>query len=276
MKFNIIKNIVESLLDSMGFVNSFGEYPLDKETLEKFPTLQSRLETEFNALDIETEFVNSDSAEAGFYLKKLDEYLCKPANMVKECLVKQEELVLRRNMLIERLKSENEEPVIVRYNAKIFQKVMTFRYDIERYADSIIMGIEKLHQLFNTSDRTLQEEGGCDNINNSTQPKRTINEARLKEYFTLAFKGGGNSQTRIDYFTGYLLPDLKIERNAKDFARIALLIYNSNALLPAKRPNTFGSWYRTFCELVGCEYKQEYRPNKLAMNESFKRKYNYL
>lgn len=149
MYFSAIQNIVNSLAESMDFVNMYGKFPLDKETLEKFHTLQSRLKREFDALDIETEFINSDNAEAGFYLKKLDEYLYKPANAVKIHLVKPEELVQRRNMLIERLKSENEEPVIVHYNAEIFQQVGIFRYDIERYADSIIAGINKLHQMLN-------------------------------------------------------------------------------------------------------------------------------
>jgi len=37
---------------------------------------------------------------------------------------------------------------------------------------------------------------------------RILKEDSLKEYFTLTFKGGGNSSTKINYFTEYLLPDL--------------------------------------------------------------------
>ena len=149
MNFSAVQNIVNSLVESMEFVNMYGEIPLDKETLEKFHTLQSQLKREFDALDIEIEFINRDSVEAVFYLKKLDEYLYKPVNAVKEWLIKPEELVQRRNILIEKLKAENEEPVIVRYNAEIFQQVGIFRYDIERYADSIIAGINKLYQMLN-------------------------------------------------------------------------------------------------------------------------------
>ena len=123
MNFGQIKNIVDILNESMSFVNSYGVYPLDKKTLEKFHTLQSRLKTEFNALDIETEFLNGNNAESVFYLHKLDEYLYKPANVVKMMLVKQEELVQRRNTLIERLRNEDEEAVIIHYNAKVFQQV---------------------------------------------------------------------------------------------------------------------------------------------------------
>ena len=70
MNFSAVQNIVNSLLESMDFVNFFGGYPLDKDTLDKFLALQSQLKREFDALDIETEFMNSDSTEAGFYLKK--------------------------------------------------------------------------------------------------------------------------------------------------------------------------------------------------------------
>lgn len=116
-----------------------------------------------------------------------------------------------------------------------------------------------------------KEENNC-----NVKASHFIKESELKDCFTLAFKGGGNSTTRIDYFTEYLLPDLKIERNAKDFARIALLIYESKVLLPAKRPNNFDSWYRTFCELVGCEYNSNYKRSKLDIDENFRRKFNYL
>lgn len=118
----------------------------------------------------------------------------------------------------------------------------------------------------------FQKEGN----NCGVKSPRSIKESELKDFFTLAFKGGGNSSTRIDYFTEYLLPDLKIERNAKDFARIALLIYDSNVLLPAKRSNTFDGWYRTFCELVGCKYNSNYKRSKLDIDGNFKRKFNYL
>lgn len=116
-----------------------------------------------------------------------------------------------------------------------------------------------------------KEKNNCD-----IKASHFIKESELRDCFTLAFKGGGNSTTRIDYFTEYLLPDLKIERNAKDFARIALLIYDSKVLLSAKRPKTFDNWYRTFCELVGCEYNSNYKRSKLDIDRIFKQKFNYL
>ena len=183
MNFGQIKNIVDILNESMSFVNSYGVYPLDKKTLEKFHTLQSRLKTEFNALDIETEFLNGNNAESVFYLHKLDEYLYKPANVVKMMLVKQEELVQRRNTLIERLRNEDEEAVIIHYNAKVFQQVMSFRYDVELYADSIISQIDKLHQMCSIPNGTSQSR-----YNELDSPKEENPQKRSQVSCTKSFR----------------------------------------------------------------------------------------
>lgn len=105
---------------------------------------------------------------------------------------------------------------------------------------------------------------------------RILKEDSLKEYFTLTFKGGGNSSTKINYFTEYLLPDLEIDRNDKDFARIAYLIYNSGKLIKTMRPKTFKQWYSIFCELVGCKYNANYKPSNLNIGDEFKKSFNYL
>lgn len=95
----------------------------------------------------------------------------------------------------------------------------------------------------------------------STLPKAEaesqIKEDELKPYFQVVFyntKNGG-----IDWFA-HLLEDLRQERTAKDFARIAYMIYDGGYMLPTKRPSTFSKWYQIFCDLVGCERKT-YKPN---------------
>ena len=105
---------------------------------------------------------------------------------------------------------------------------------------------------------------------------RILKEDSLKEYFTLTFKGGGNSSTKINYFTEYLLPDLEIDRNDKDFARIAYLIYDSGNLIKTMRPKTFKQWYSIFCDLVGCKYNANYKPSNLNIGDEFKKSFNYL
>lgn len=103
------------------------------------------------------------------------------------------------------------------------------------------------------------------------QEERVINEESLKKYFVSSFKGAGSS---IDYF-GYLVDDIKKAQTAKDAARMALLIYNSDKMIKSQKPNTFTEWYRVFCEMTGHIYNPEYKPSKLD-TESIKNRLYYL
>jgi hypothetical protein len=106
----------------------------------------------------------------------------------------------------------------------------------------------------------------------TVKPQRTINVEKLKGYFKSTFKGMGNGN--IDYFS-WLIGHLKINRNEKEFAQIALMIYDSGKMNNTK-PCTFREWYRIFCDCVGCEYKS-YDKNKLRNpREDIKNVFNYL
>jgi hypothetical protein len=106
----------------------------------------------------------------------------------------------------------------------------------------------------------------------TVKPQRTINVEELKGYFKSTFKGIGNGN--IDYFS-WLIGHLKIDRNGKEFAQIALMIYDSGKMNNTK-PSTFKEWYRIFCDCVGCEYKS-YDKNKLRNpREDIKNLFNYL
>ena len=137
----------------------------------------------------------------------------------------------------------------------------------------IIAEVNKLNQIFVSSDRASQRKEEQNNINKLVKKERVIKGAELKEYFTLAFKGGGNGN--IDYFTNNLLPDLKVERSDKDFARIAYMIYSNGKLQASMHPNTFKEWYQKFCELVDCEF-HEYKPNALNPDDRLKKAFYYL
>lgn len=115
----------------------------------------------------------------------------------------------------------------------------------------------------------FQKEKGWGDINSP----RSIKENELKDCFILSFKGGGSGN--IDYFKDNLLPDLQQNWNDKDFARIALMIYDSGKLMSAMRPNTFTKWYKKFCELVGCGF-HKYKPNALNPDERLKKAFYYL
>ena len=58
-----------------------------------------------------------------------------------------------------------------------------------------------------------------------------------------------------------MVEDLKLNRTAREFAQIALLIYESQHL-NNRRPPHFSQWYKIFCECVGCERKK-YDPKDL-------------
>lgn len=136
----------------------------------------------------------------------------------------------------------------------------------------IIAEVNKLNQIFVSSDRASQRKEEQNNINKPVKKERTIKEAELKEYFTLAFRGRGNGN--IDYFEN-LLGDLKKDWNDKDFARIANMIYNSKKLAPSMRPSTFIEWYKKFCELVEFKF-HGYKPNALKPDDSLKNTFYYL
>lgn len=165
---------------------------------------------------------------------------------------------LREKFFIEKMGEEDGRE----YTIRLHSILDTLSYD----SRMIVEMIERLKTLDNPSPHKDE----------SIKKERVLDEDNLKGYFTLTFKGGGNSTTKIDYFTEFLLPDLRIDRNDKDFARIAYLIYESGKLIKAIRPKTFKQWYRLFCNLVGCNYNANYKPSNLKISDEFKKNFNYL
>ena len=94
------------------------------------------------------------------------------------------------------------------------------------------------------------------------------------DYFVASFKGIGPSHP-INFYA-MLREALHLKRNDIDYARIALLIYQSNKLQPQKRPKSFATWYRIFCKSIGCKYHSHYRPNKLIIHDSLRKELYYL
>lgn len=98
-----------------------------------------------------------------------------------------------------------------------------------------------------------------------------IDVETLGEYFKPQFKGMGNC---YDYFT-QLTEDLKLRRNAKEFAQIALMIFESKNTTD-RMPQTFSKWYDIFCKCVSCERKK-YNPKDLRQpREELRRLFSYL
>ena len=124
-----------------------------------------------------------------------------------------------------------------------------------------------------------QEEKPVDEVKyqqeekNATEP-REINQERLREYFTLTFSGSNKSNT--DYFKEYLLPKLMEKMNAKYYAKIFLLMYQSPNLKHSMKPRTFTKFYEDMCEITGVEFINGYKPNRLTMTDKEKKDYYYL
>jgi len=111
------------------------------------------------------------------------------------------------------------------------------------------------------------------NISDTGNPQRKIDIEKLKPYFKAAFKGAGNGSP-INRFE-WLVAHLQVERTAKAFAQIALMIYDSN-VLNKEKPATFRGWYSIFCECVGCEMKSYNRCKLMNPPEHLKDLFNYL
>lgn len=127
--------------------------------------------------------------------------------------------------------------------------------------------IKELTSLYNIYSPNLQNEQIA-----APTLKRIINADKLKDYFVSTFKGMGNGN--INNFD-LMIEELKADFTGKEFAQIALMIYESGQM-NKRKPNTFAEWYKLFCGLIGCEQKS-YDPNKLRNpKERIIKLFNYL
>lgn len=99
--------------------------------------------------------------------------------------------------------------------------------------------------------------------------------AEFADYFIAPFKGIGNGN--INYYKRLEenLTDASRERSVIEYAKIALLTYNSRKM-SAKKPQTFSEWYQFFCKIVGCKYNKDYKPVKLEATENLKKEFYFL
>jgi len=99
--------------------------------------------------------------------------------------------------------------------------------------------------------------------------------AEFADYFMAPFKGIGNGN--INYYKRLEenLTDASRERSVIEYARIAMLIFNSKKM-SAKKPQTFSEWYQFFCKIVGCKYNKDYKPVKLEATENLKKEFYFL
>ena len=102
------------------------------------------------------------------------------------------------------------------------------------------------------------------------EEKRKVNVEEMRKYFNTTFNGG--TKDSIDNAANLCDKLSKGSFTDKDFAKIAYMIYSS-PYMNQNKPQTFRAWYQTFCSIVGCEYHESYKPNKLnptvALREQF-------
>lgn len=162
---------------------------------------------------------------------------------------------------------------LVRYymNSKITKRCQDkeeyIREDAQRFYEVYFVEMELRKMLSQPDEANSFGQDG-------EQHEREIKEDELRGYFKIVFLGAGNGN--IDYFTNNLLPDLKENRSDKDFAKIALMIYNNGKLTSSMRPKTFKEWYKRFCDMVGCGFHRDYKPSILDAGNDFKQAFYYL
>ena len=88
--------------------------------------------------------------------------------------------------------------------------------------------------------------------------------AGLSQYLKVAFKRRGEYVVRL---AGDIID---VCTCTKDFARVALMLYESKCV--TRMPRTFAVWFRTFGTIVGCGYS-DYRKGSLGYKHLLPRFY---
>lgn len=88
---------------------------------------------------------------------------------------------------------------------------------------------------------------------------------KLKQYFLPAFKG---IHKKFNYFEEHLIPALEIERTLTDYAIIAHIIHESNAINVYKKKSHFSAWYSEFCKIMDIN-KTTYKPSQIKNNANY-------
>jgi hypothetical protein len=150
--------------------------------------------------------------------------------------------------------------------------------------DAINLSYEELKLIERSITQAEQElTPHCDKTEKEQTAKQTVmrqftddKKELLKTYFISTFKGMGNGN--VNYFDEYLITDLQKNRTSKEYAQIALLIYQSDKSVRPFKEKPFAGWYNTFCNLMDIK-KCDYKPATLTKDVKFehlKREFYYL
>ena len=154
-------------------------------------------------------------------------------------------------------------------------------FEMERPWDKNRPDVIRIEAVHTEATEETASETKDEQPSPTTMPKDESEEKRqipseFAEYFSAPFKGIGPGN--IDNYSRLVssLTDAARKRSVIEYAKIALLIYNSNMMIQRKKPNTFSEWYQYFCKIVGCEYNPLYKPSKLKITDNLKLEFNYM
>ena len=124
---------------------------------------------------------------------------------------------------------------------------------------SLDLGKEYNKKLKELPKQRPNEPPVCLTIGKKPTQEATVREnqidiSRLKNYFKASFTRDGGGFDILNNL-------LKGEHDNKWYAILAHQIFTSKYLI--KDTTVFAKWYRTFCEIVGCDYIKSYKPSKL-------------
>lgn len=194
--------------------------------------------------------------------------------------VHQKEKLIDRDQKIQELEREKEQWAYDKFSFTFVEIKISIPYPmLVEIGNAIIAAEQELSRDHNLPETTQTSElaiipAADDGVTgNDVKQKRTIDAESLKIYFISSFKGIGNGS--INNFDT-LIDELKTDRPGIEFAKIALMIFDSNKL-NARKPNTFSKWYRIFCECIGVIPVKGYKPNKLKnQSEKLKKLFSYI
>lgn len=103
------------------------------------------------------------------------------------------------------------------------------------------------------------------------EKKKKLEE--FSEYFTIAYKRQHALYScMIDRIT-------REDKNVKNYARYAKILYDSNVLVPNVKPKRYEEWYKICCDLLGWHYVESYTSYKVRdcyTNETTKELLTFL
>lgn len=124
----------------------------------------------------------------------------------------------------------------------------------------------------------FQENSNCTIITGKTQDISEdvekdidLHPENLKQFFKPTFFGAGGNINHFDK----LVEELNKNHTPKEFCQIAVMIYESS-FKNASVPNTFSSWYKLFCEKLGCPYEKNREERHNLPDDNLKKRLNFL